>query len=51
MRSFFADVATGIGVSWVNDIPAFWPTVIILVLRIFVEWLILKNRNREQKKP
>lgn len=49
MRQLLADVGAGFGVAIVNNIPAFWPTVIIISLRIILEWLILRNRTKREK--
>jgi hypothetical protein len=47
MRQLLADISAGFGISIVNDIPAFWPTVVIVVLRIVLEWMILRNKNKK----
>ena len=50
MRKLLLDVGAGFGIGWFNAIPAFWPTVIIIVLRIIFEWIALKRQREEKKK-
>ena len=45
MRQILADIGAGIGISVVNDWRAFWTTVIIILLRILLEWIILRNKK------
>lgn len=45
-----ADVGAGLGIGYVNDWPALLPTVIIIVLRIVLEWLILRNKKADKEK-
>jgi hypothetical protein len=49
-RQAMADVITGLGLTWINDLPgAFWPTFLLIFARIVLEWLILKNKMRKKE--
>jgi hypothetical protein len=51
MRQFLCDVGAVWGVAEIWNVPGFWQTsatIIVVILRIYLEWLILKNRKREK---
>jgi hypothetical protein len=49
MRAFLADCISGYLVALVNDWSAFTMTAIILLLRIILEWFLIKNKRKEKE--
>jgi len=48
-RSLLADVGTGSALAWINGFDILLANGVVILLRIILEYLILKNNKRKEK--
>ena len=49
MRQFFADVATGTGLAFINNWDILLANIVVIAGRILLEWIILKQKQQQNK--
>jgi hypothetical protein len=53
MRQFLADIGAGWGLAEIWNFPGYWQwtaTISLIIFRIWLELLILKNKRKEREK-